>query len=166
MNIPHIVKVTEVKLFAKFHDDWSKQSDIHLTFSQKKENRPSSFLKHGWDTSLYSKSDSEDKNRSDLFFGDSWACFFCLQSMTVSGNFIFLHLTVKHYLKAFNSIRKRTFSTKQRSIFNQIARRQTNLVKPNYHIALIVKALIHANTIRRIMDKINLPSAFSKTKTC
>ena len=66
--------------------------------------------------------------------------FFVCNHTSVSGNFIFLHLTVKHYLKAFNSIRKRTFSTKQRSIFNQIARRQTNLVKPNYHIALIVKS--------------------------
>lgn len=66
--------------------------------------------------------------------------FFVCNHTSVSGHFIFLHLTVKHYLKAFNSIWKRTFTTKQRSIFNQIARRQTTLVKPNYHIALIVKS--------------------------
>ena len=26
MNMSHIVKVVELKLFAKFHDDWSEQS--------------------------------------------------------------------------------------------------------------------------------------------
>ena len=42
------------------------------------------FLKHGWDTSLDSK--SENKYRSDLYFGDSRACLF----LSASGNFICL----------------------------------------------------------------------------
>ena len=31
MNMSHIVKATELKLFAKFHDDWSKQSVSNAT---------------------------------------------------------------------------------------------------------------------------------------
>ena len=31
MNMSHIVQVTELKLFAKFHDDWSKQSVSNAT---------------------------------------------------------------------------------------------------------------------------------------
>ena len=31
MNMSHIVQVTELKLFAKFHDDWSKQSVSNVT---------------------------------------------------------------------------------------------------------------------------------------
>ena len=31
MNTSHIVKATELKLFAKFHDDWSKQSVSNAT---------------------------------------------------------------------------------------------------------------------------------------
>ena len=31
MNMSHIVKVTELKLIAKFHDDWSKQSVSNVT---------------------------------------------------------------------------------------------------------------------------------------
>ena len=31
MNMSHIVKATELKLFAEFHDDWSKQSVSNTT---------------------------------------------------------------------------------------------------------------------------------------
>ena len=31
MNMPHLVKAIELKLFAKFHNDWSKQSVSNAT---------------------------------------------------------------------------------------------------------------------------------------
>ena len=34
MNMSHIVQATELKLFAKFHDDWSKQSVSSATFAK------------------------------------------------------------------------------------------------------------------------------------
>ena len=52
------------------------------------------FETNGWDTSLDSK--SENKYRSDLYFGDSRASLFCLQSQERKRQFYVFHLMVKY----------------------------------------------------------------------
>ena len=66
--------------------------------------------------------------KSIYYFGYSRACP-CLCAITRAQAAILsvFHLVIKHQLKAFNSIGKRTFSTNQRSIFNQAS--QTKLSK-------------------------------------
>ena len=65
------------------------QQIIHWYSARKEKTDPVLSLKHGWDTSLDSK--SENKYRSDLYFGDSRACLFFVCNYTrASGNFICL----------------------------------------------------------------------------
>ena len=73
-----------------------------LTFSQKRKNDSVLFfLKHGgWDTSLDSK--SENKYRSDLYFGDSRVClFFVCNHTSASDNFICLSSHSKILAESF-----------------------------------------------------------------
>ena len=59
-----------------------------LIFSHKRKNRTCSFLQHGWDTSLDSK--SENKYRLDLFSETHEPAFFVCNHTSASGNFICL----------------------------------------------------------------------------
>ena len=73
-----------------------------LTFSQKRKKwQCSFFFKHGgWDTSLDSK--SENKYRSDLYFGDSRVClFFVCNHTSASDNFICLSSHSKILAESF-----------------------------------------------------------------
>ena len=68
---------------------------------EKKKWQCSFFLKHcGWDTSLDSK--SENKYRSDLYFGDSRVClFFVCNHTSASDNFICLSSHSKILAESF-----------------------------------------------------------------
>ena len=51
MNMSHIVKATELKLFAKFYDDWSKQSISNATSPNYANYEVTHALKRAWGVS-------------------------------------------------------------------------------------------------------------------
>ena len=143
------------------------QQIIYWHSARKEKTNRVLFLKHGWDTSLDSK--SENKYRSDLYFGDSRACLFLSAIKPAQAAILCLSSHGKILAESFQ------FDWKE-NIFYKLEKyiqpdcmminlpSQTELSKCNDYVRSAHPRNWNLRTrLAELWRK--LPSAFSKTKT-